>query len=296
MLRKTRTPPIQYLPAFVSAAELGSFAKAADALSVTPSAISQQIKTLEAILGIPLFIRANRSIQLSSAGAEFLQLAQETLSAYESGFANFVERHCAPVLRISMISYIANEVVIPRLHVFSELHPEIDLVIETSMNVENLNYSRLDGAIRFGVPPWENNDVMLVSKVQANLVASQAYLERNVVENVVEYLNKVVIHTRTQVDDWAPVRNAFGLSGRAQKELFFDDYGTAMKAAEEGLGLAIGLFPTCNNAIKHGRLRTLAPQHFPLEEAYYLVSKPNESKRQHIHHFTQWLIEEFKRL
>jgi len=296
MPAKPRTPPIQYLPAFVAAAQLGSFAKAADALNVTPSAISQQIKSLESSLGIALFIRANRGIQLSSAGTEFLQLAQETLEAYESGFANFAERHCAPLLRISMISYIATEIVIPAMHDFARRHPAVDLVIETSMNVENLNYSRLDGAIRFGIPPWDHNDVILLSPVQLNLVASPAFLERHADKDVAGYLQQAIIHTRSQVDDWAPIRTAFGMQNPAQKELLFDDYGAAIKAAEAGLGVALGLFPTCNAAVNSGRLKTLLPQNFPLQEAYYLVSKPNESKRQPIQQFAQWLIDVFAQL
>lgn len=295
-MRKPRTPPIQYLPAFVSAAQLGSFAKAADALNVTPSAISQQIKTLEENLGIPLFIRANRSTQLSNAGTVFLQLAQETLSAYESGFTNFVERYCTPTLRISMCPYIANEIIIPRLQAFSELHPNINLIIESSMGVENLNYSQLDGAIRFGVPPWDNNEAILISQVHVNLVTNQSYIEKHAFERLEQFLEQAIIHTRSDVDDWERIRNIFGLNCKAKKEIFFDDFGAAVKAAEEGLGLAIGLFPTCNKAINNERLKAILPQHFPIKEAYYLVSNPNQSKKLYIDHFAQWLIEIFAQL
>lgn len=73
-----QAPPIQYLPAFVAAAQLGSFRAAAQQLNVTPSAISQQIKSLEQRIGLSLFSRQGKELQLSQAGEEFFSFLQLT--------------------------------------------------------------------------------------------------------------------------------------------------------------------------------------------------------------------------
>ncbi len=292
----TNTPPIQYLCAFREAAERGSFAKAADALNVTPSAISQQIKTLENILGIPLFERSKRAISLTTAGRDFMRLARETLAVYETGFAGFLDQYGSPTIRISTHPYVATEVIIPNLAELSERYPAIDLTMETSCEVVDLATSRLDGAIRFGVPPWGDNDAKLIGQVEVNIVANKRYLEQHPITFSDFFQNQTILHTRTNVNDWDKVRQHFGVEGQPKKELYFDSYNAMIKAAEEGLGLAIGLFPIINHTVTEGRLQTVAPANLPIEEAYYLVTKANERKRRSMHQLHQWLVDIFQRL
>jgi len=82
-----RPPPLQWLPAFEAAGRLLSFKQAAAELFVTPSAVSQQIKLLESHLGIPLFIRRTRSIELTEAGAHYLPIVSDLLAQHRRGFS-----------------------------------------------------------------------------------------------------------------------------------------------------------------------------------------------------------------
>ena len=284
-----RMPPIQYLTAFVASARHSSFKLAAGELNVSPSAISQQIKTLENHIGLPLFSRKKRELQLTKLGESFYQIAEKTIKSYETGFAHFVEQNFSSTIKVSMIPYVANEVVIPQLHHFHENFPDLNLVVESSAHVENLEPGKLDAAIRFGVPPWGDNNVELISNVQTNLVASKAYFDKNPIKTRSDFQKQTLIHIRTQVNDWQRFMDNMKYQFKPKKELFFDSYDAAIRAAEEGLGIAIGVFPISNNKIRKGRLAVLSDQFFPIEEAFYLVTPINAYKRETYQILLSWL-------
>ena len=122
-----RLPPIQYLTAFVAVVRQGSFKLAAASLNVTPSAISQQIKTLEGYVGLCLFSRQTKNIKLTNTGEILYQIAEKTIGCYELGYTHFVEQHFSPSVKVTTTPYIANELLIPQLQNFHEYNPELNL-------------------------------------------------------------------------------------------------------------------------------------------------------------------------
>jgi len=293
MSKTPRIPPIQYLTAFVASARHNSFKLAAGELNVSPSAISQQIKTLESHVGLSLFSRKKRELRLTKAGESFYQIAETTIKSYEMGFAHFVAQNFSSSIKISMIPYVANEVVIPQLHQFHENYPDLNLVVESSKHVENLEPGKLDAAIRFGIPPWGDNNIDLISNVKTNLVATKAYFDNNPIISRSDFQKQTLIHIRTQVNDWQRLMDNMKYQFKPKNELFFDSYDAAIRAAEEGLGIAIGVFPISNNKIREGRLSVLTDQFFSVEEAFYLVTPHNAYKRKSYQILLSWLKDIF---
>ena len=294
MSSNQRMPPIQYLAAFSAAAHHNSFKLAAQQLNVSPSAISQQIKSLESHIGLPLFSREKRSITLTPAGESFYQLALQTLNQYEKDYDQFTQQYFSSSLTISMIPYIANEVVIPRLHEFHEQFPALNLIVQTSMHLENLALQELDGAIRFGVPPWGHNHVYLISKASTSLMASQDYLDKHISTKPINWSEQTLIHSRSDINDWQRFMSESHLDVTPKKELYFDSYDAGIRAAEEGLGITIGAFPISNNTIKEGKLVALAKQPIAMKEAFYFVCTPNINKQKHYDIVLKWLRTLFK--
>ncbi|OUS10202.1 hypothetical protein A9Q90_01865 [Gammaproteobacteria bacterium 54_18_T64] len=289
-----RAPPIHYLVAFEAAARCKSFKEAAAELNVTASAVSQQIKSLEKQLGLALFARKTRAIMLTSAGESFYHLASKTTRRYQQGFAQFKEEYYSPRIKISMFSYIANELVIPNLQQFQQACPDIELVIETSMKVENLIESDLDCALRFGKPPWHGCQHTLLSHVDYNILASRAYLQKTPFKVMADLKNHTIIHHRSHINDWQALFDRHQISPK--EELFFSSYAAAIKAAEQGLGLAFGLFPTVDETLRAGNLVALLREHKPLEEAYYFISKANNYKDASYQSLQRWLTGLFQAL
>jgi len=286
---KPRLPPIQYLVAFSAAAKTCSFKLAAQELSITPSAISQQIKSLESHLGLVLFNREKRELKLTHAGEGFYKVAEKTLSQYEEGFGDFSSQYLSPTLKISMIPYVANEIVIPNLQSFQKQYPNIKLIIETSTQLENVQSGELDGAIRFGVPPWGALQADLITSVRSGLLASDNYLADTPLQKKEDWKNQTLIHSRSQVNDWQRYMQDTGYVFEPKSELFFDSYDAAIRAAEEGLGVVIAGLPLAQHKLKSGALKLAFNRSVLLKEGLYLVTKDNESKQESYQCLLNWL-------
>lgn len=291
MIEPQRLPPIQYLVTFAAAARVNSFKLAAEELSVTPSAISQQIKNLEEYLGLVLFSREKRALKLTHAGEGFYKVAERTLRQYQKSFVDFSGQYLSPILKVSMIPYVANEVIIPNLHDFHQQHPNIKLIIETSTQLEDIHAGELDGAIRFGSPPWQNLQADLICSVKSGLVASENYLANNSIIQQEDWTQQVLIHSRSQVNDWQRYMQDTGFHFEPKSELFFDSYDAAIRAAEEGLGIVIAGLPLSQHKVKSGALTLLFNRSAPLKESLYLVTKENASKQESYQCLLNWLRE-----
>ena len=284
-----RMPPIQYLPTFVVAARHASFKMAAGELNVTPSAISQQISNLEGCMGFALFSREKRALRLTKAGEDFYQVTRKLLSSYESDYAQFMSEHFSSTLKISMIPYVANEVVIPQLHGFQQQYPDLNLVVQTSMQIENLGSTEVDAAIRFGVPPWEGYDVELICNVSSGLLATSSYFKKYPINTRKDWQQQTLIHIRSSMNDWERFMDSIGFHFKPQKELYFDSYDAGIRAAEEGLGIVIGVFPISNKKVSQGNLVGLSQKQVPIEEGFYLVTKSNTRKQGSYQILLNWL-------
>jgi len=284
-----KLPPIQYLTAFEAAARLSSFKLAAHELNVTPSAISQQIKSLETQLGKPLFDRSQRQLKLTQTGNEFFTVAQQTLRTYAESYHGFIKAQQKSALVISMMPFIANEIVIPRLADFQQQHPDIELIIDTNMKKADFSDGQIDAAIRFGIPPWAGLEAELICEATSALVATEAYFEKHPLTNKEDWSHQTLIHCRKNIDDWQTLRDLIGHQFEAKAELKIDCYESGMKAAEAGLGLAMGIFPITQQKVESGKLKMLTDKTYPSEESFYLVTQSNSEKSTEIKIFKQWL-------
>jgi len=285
---------LQYLVAFEASARHASFKAAAEELHITASAVGQQIKSLENHLGLDLFFRKTRQITLTLAGESYYKVAVNTLSHFDQGLEEFSERFYSSTLKISMSPYVAHEVVIPRLHEFQSDYPNLTLIIETSMEIQDLTGTDLDCSIRCGVPPWDHCDAVLISEMKSNLVASKEYLDGNPIVNISDLEGQSIIHFRDNGRDWQAAREAFKFT--PGKEIFLNDYPSSLKAAEQGLGIAMGFFPVLNGSVNNGTLQPLFPNHIPTGMSYYFVFKGNAVKQKNYELLCGWLQDIFPTL
>ena len=131
MMRLSRPPPLKNLRAFCAAARHRSFKFAADELCVTPSAVSHQMKELEAALAMRLFERKTRSLELTTAAHRLLEEVEPLLEALDRTLAQFARRNGRQTLRVRMPAMFANELFIPRMSSFCEANPLIDVQLDT---------------------------------------------------------------------------------------------------------------------------------------------------------------------
>ena len=131
MMRLSRPPPLKNLRAFCAAARHRSFKFAADELCLTPSAVSHQMKELEAALGMRLFERKTRALELTTAAHRLLDEVEPLLEALDRTLAQLARRNGRQTLRIRLPALFASELFIPRLAAFCAANPQIDVQLDT---------------------------------------------------------------------------------------------------------------------------------------------------------------------
>jgi LysR family glycine cleavage system transcriptional activator len=289
-----RRPPLQLLPAFEASARLSSFKKAAAELHVTPSAISQQIRSLEDHIDMPLFDRLARRVELTDAGKQLFDIAQRLMSDFDRAYQSFRDQHQRPVLRVSMTAFTAYELVLPRLHEFQQQHPEIDVRIETSMALADFSNDMVDAALRFGTTTNPVLETLPLAQARATLVGAPDQLSQKPITCFDDVFAHTLIHTRRTPNDWAFAARKLGVDDfKPKQEMFLDDYFSAMLAARQGLGVALAILPITGAWLLDGRLTAPFPWAIQTEQDFHYVFRKTRHPRRGVMEFYHWIKQVF---
>ena len=285
-----QTPPIQWLPVFEAAATELSFKKAAEQMHVTPPAVGQQIKALEDWLGVPLFERRPRSLTLTPEGEHYLSVAREVLQAHKRGYMEFKRRFQNSSFNISTSLFIAQEVLIPNYLSFADFYPDTELRIEARMSLADFDSDTIDAAIRFGAGQWPATQARKLCDVKVAPVCSPDYLKENPITDIQNLDQHRLIYSSAQLEEWH-----FLLGDKPHQKLVCDSYMAAMKAASEGVGIALGIFPVSNNWLNKGLLTMPFPALVPTPYGYW-VCTPEQRSHPASEAFYDWAKQLFDQL
>ena len=283
-------PPLQLLPAFESAARLLSFKLAAEELNLTASAVSHQIKQLEQWMGEPLFLRKTRHIELTQMGSEYYVLVAQTLNQYKAGYAKIHKNHSATTYRISSVTQIAYDVLIPNLPDFQKNNPDIELRIETNEYVVDLERERLDIAVRIGRGDWPGVVSVKLAPMSVVVVASPLLIKKRKPLKIPELLNYPLIHFRSTPNDWQRAADSAGIDISSTKQLFFENSFSALTAVENGLGIALAMMPISETRLESKKLMQIVESDFPVDEGYYFVYPEAKDEDVNIQRIQDWLL------
>jgi DNA-binding transcriptional LysR family regulator len=170
---------LRRLEILVRATEAGSFAKAADSLNLTPSAISHSIADLESDLRVTLFYRTTRQLKLTDDGAELYRRAREILDKLaeaESALTRAPTR-VTGTLRIGMPSVVSLHVVMPALPEFMRRHPDLKLESRVVKQVKEMHAGGFDVLLRVGEPPESGLIARKVAQINYGVYAAPEYLK-----------------------------------------------------------------------------------------------------------------------
>lgn len=283
-------PTLNLLRAFEAAGKHLSFKLAAQQLSVTPSAVSQQIHTLEDQLGFPLFIRGNRSLALTDAGRPYWQKVHHHLDGIREATAELQRRQSGIIVKVSILPPVLKRVVLPNLDDFYDLHPGIELHVESSTSFANLQTGLADLGIRFGCPPWDGLLHEKLCSLRVQLVCPPGYTERYKLDTrPANMMNMPLVQMTSRPDAWWKLwLSQKGLGSSTGKQIYVDDYPAAIEAAET-LGAALAMYPIEVPLIESGRVEAPFEPSGPLEEAIYAVYPEPQKNNAGIRAFIEWL-------
>ena len=295
MFQRQHLPNLNLLRVFEAAGRLSSFKLAAEELFVTPSAVSQQIKILEEQLGISLFIRKNRSLALTPEGKDYWQEIHWSLTAIHQKTIE-ISRHHQQILKISIMPPVASRVVFPNLSNFHQTYPEINLQIDASIKYADILNGEADIAIRFGSPPWQGLHHHKLCDAYIQVVCPPGYSNEFGLKKHPKNIAKVpLIHMSERPGAWERWFEETGFGQPTGKQIYLDDYPSAMEAAES-LGAMLALIPIEAPLIKTGRLEAPFPALGPLDESIYAVYREGNHQQAAIESFIHWLSLEISKL
>lgn len=289
-MSRRQLPPLHTLETFEVAAQHRSFKRAAEILHITPSAVSHQIRALEEHLGVELFRRMNRAIELTSGGRAYLEITSQALARLREGGQRVARQYGRNALKISMGPFIASEIVVPALPSFQREHPDVDIRIETSLHLVDLQHEDLDLVVRFGQPPWKGAQSECLVPIQVIPVCGAGLLQRYPDASPGNLKDVVLIHSTPAPDSWKHWARAVGVElGETRQDMWFDSYLTMLRAAEQGVGVALGLLPLVSPWLRSGRLVAAWPYPVEIPQAYHLLYRSGDERRPEVQAFRNWL-------
>jgi LysR family glycine cleavage system transcriptional activator len=293
-MRLSRSPPLKNLRAFCVAARQLSFKFAADELCLTPSAVSHQMKELERILGMRLFERRTRALELTAAGQRLLEEVEPLLEGLDRALAQLARHDGRETLRVRAPALFANELLIPRLEEFCEAHPLIDVQLDTRDPRPITHPPTADVSIVLAhTPPAGVRSTRLFSSPLTAVCAPQhagrvARLGREVFGTL------PLIVDRTRPFAWSSWAEEVGLERPEPRQLIeFDTMIAAVRAAERGLGIALVPVRLCQSWIRSGALVRVFAVELATPEAYYLVSRARDAERPPVKALTRWALAQY---
>jgi DNA-binding transcriptional LysR family regulator len=263
--------------AFLSVAQHRSFRKAAAELAVSPSAISQTVRALEARVGAALFIRTTRSVGLTEAGQRFLSRAkpafEELVAA--SKVAHELGQRPSGLLRLSVPRAVVPIVLEPLIASFCQAYPEVEVEIAASAELIDLATGGFDAGVRFSqFIAADMIAVRLTPPFRFIIVGSPAYLAGSSQPESLEDLRQHAC-LRLRRSNGALALWSFNDNGRTIEiavsgPLIASDFPTMLGAALQGIGLAQVPEPIATAAVKAGKLVAVLEQFAPTTPGMFL--------------------------
>jgi len=290
MLR--RLPPLNAVKAFEAAARSESFTRAAEELGVTQAAVSQQVKALEATLGIKLFNRERQRLVITEAGRAYLAVVRDAFDRLALGTNRLIERQSAGILTISTSPDFAAKWLVHRLGQFAGSHPEIDLRVSATVQHVDLAREQVDVAVRHGEGNWPDLDVVRLCAERLFPVCSPKLASgRNRITKASDLLKYPLL----RLEDWSTWARWFASAGICNPILrgpILSQASMLIDAAVDGQGVALARTTLAAWDLINGRLVVPIDVSLRMQKTYWIVYPKITASMPKISTFRNWVLAE----
>lgn len=298
-----RTRPIQagHLRAFEAVARHLNFRLAAEEMALTQSAVSRQIQSLEDEVGVPLFLRHTRAVELTAAGTQLLQAVATALPRIDSAVRQIRQSAGRRHVTVTTFASFASMWLIPRLEAFQRAFPDIDIRIDASDAPVDLDVTDVDVAVRYAPPARMPAGARRLFGEYVTPMASPWLLKGGA---PLAQPADVLAHTLIEAGDaytphlewltWRRWLDTHGLERAQPKRWLSFNYAYQMtQAALSGQGIVLARPPLVAECIERGELVELFPDqrlHSPM--AYWLLVAPRSAARPEVRAFADWVSQQ----
>lgn len=276
---------------FDCAARWGSFKLAAHELHKTPAAISLQVKQLEAALGFDLFVRHPRHVTLTEKGQELAATVRHLLGELRTKVEALRGGDEEKILRISTTHSLAIKWLVQRIDRFTKRHPELDIRIDSTDRVVNINDGSTDVALRISQVMEDDPDLLF--RIRLVAVYSPSLLAPGQQTLGVADLCRFPLLYEDSTDDWIGMLRDHGpLKGKYDFSRSYTNAAVLVQAALAGHGVGLTHYAIAYEDIRNGALKTIPGFTATYGRGYRLLVNPAKRGLSKIGHFTAWLAEE----
>ena len=291
---------LDLLRGFEAAARHLNFTRAADELFITQSAVSRQIKTLEERLGVSLFVRQARGLQLTVQGEQLYRAVAAALRQVTDVMDSLARREQSTRLTVTSTHAFCGLWLIPRLPRFHRAHPEIDVRIAANDRILNLERERIDVSVRYCTPQAAPEGAIYLFDEALIPVCAPALL-RDPARPLARPAD-LRQHVLLELDDpnfptpwlrWSLWLQRAGVASlKPARILAFNYYDQLIRAALTGQGVALGRTALVRELIEDGSLAVPFDLTAATERAYYAVTAGFARERPEVRGFMAWLQQE----
>lgn len=296
---RSRLPPANSLVVFEAAARHLNFTRAAGELSVTQAAVSRQIHGLEEHLGVPLFHRLHRGLQLTRDGQRLQKAVTMGLEHIANTAADIRRVRGEAEVTVSTSVSFASYWLMSRLAKFRAAHPDMELRLVASAPVSDLAVAGIDLAVRYGSGRWSGVKAIHLLDNEVFPVCAPSYLEsRPALEEPADLLEESLLHLaefdRNWVT-WGAWLRSFGVEAApAKRGLEFDNYLVLIQAALDGQGVALGGGRLAEDLLTRGLLVRPIEATLRSDRAFYLLIPAEVPLSKPAALFRDWILREAK--
>lgn len=279
-------PSLTALRAFEAAARHQSFSAAARELNVTHAAVAQQVRGLEADLGLELVYRQGRGLGLTPEGARLAQAIDEGFRGVAQVLAELSAVQPGAPVRVTLTPSFAAQWLMPRLGDFWKANPDIEISLHPDKRVIDLRREGIDLGLRFGTGKWPGVEAEFLAAADYVIVAAPELLQgkKDLSQTELSAMPWVIEEDWPEALTWL---KSFGLKPDAMAITTVPTEELALSAARQGWGLHVEAAALVENDVETGLLQVVGRVKDD-SLAYYMVTKPGP-KRSELKTLMRWL-------
>ncbi|MFT4185326.1 MAG: LysR family transcriptional regulator [Rhizobium sp.] len=293
-----RSVDLGWLRIFVEVGRTGSLSSAATSLGLTQPAVSYQIRRIEEQIGVALFRRQHRGVELSPEGQRLFEIAEKAVGGVDSLVRSFRAEAERPAVRLRTDYAFSALWLIPRMHRFRQLYPQVDIQIVATQRQESGHLQSGDVAVAFGAREAFRAEASLLLPEKVAPICTQGFVDRyGPFSDPNQLARATLVHLDTETPspwfDWTSYLAELGVrrdSHVGHGDLRFNTYSLVVQAAIGEQGLALGWMGLVDTLLAGRMLVTAGPMLEAPDRGYWLLPPPAPSI--HAERLTQWLVAE----
>lgn len=285
-------PSTTALRALEALDRLGSATAAAKELSLTQSAVSRQLQTLEAQLGLTLIIREGRRMVLTPEAATYADEIRGALQQITQASLRLTTTPAGGAVNLAILPTFGMRWLVPRLPEFTRAHPAVTINMSTRLKSFNFASDSFDAAIHFGAADWPGTRAMRLKTEAVIPVCVPALLEGQKLRSPGDLQRLPLLHIETRPEAWAAWFAANGVEPVQISGTIYDQFATLTQAALHGLGVALLPDYLVEEDLATGRLVAAWGGPTPSPGAYWLVWPVAKTRHAALSKFRGWLADQ----